>query len=74
MTNAWKLHLDGDWIAWLTFDRPGEKVNAFTVRVMVACITGDLPIAAPAVHQAGFVDLSEGLARVIVAPVFRLRD
>ena len=34
MTNAWTLHLDNDWIAWLTFDRRGEKVNAFTASVM----------------------------------------
>jgi 3-hydroxyacyl-CoA dehydrogenase/enoyl-CoA hydratase/3-hydroxybutyryl-CoA epimerase len=27
---AWTVHVDEAWIAWLTFDRPGEKVNTFT--------------------------------------------
>ncbi len=27
MGNAWTLEVDGDRIAWLTFDLPGEKVN-----------------------------------------------
>lgn len=30
MSSAWTLHIDDNWIAWLTFDTPGEKVNTFT--------------------------------------------
>ncbi len=30
MTTAWTLHIDDNWIAWLTFDTPGEKVNTFS--------------------------------------------
>ncbi|MCH8823424.1 MAG: enoyl-CoA hydratase/isomerase family protein [Planctomycetes bacterium] len=30
MQNAWTLSIDSQWIAWLTFDMPGEKVNTFT--------------------------------------------
>jgi len=28
--NSWTLHVDSDWIAWLTFDLPGSSVNKFT--------------------------------------------
>ncbi|MCP3904224.1 MAG: fatty-acid oxidation protein subunit alpha [Planctomycetes bacterium] len=27
---SWTLHIDSDWIAWLTFDLPGSSVNKFT--------------------------------------------
>ena len=30
MKQAWTLKIDDQWIAWLTFDMPGEKVNTFT--------------------------------------------
>ena len=30
MNDAWTLRIDDEWNAWLIFDRPGEKVNAFT--------------------------------------------
>ena len=28
--NAWTLEIDKEWIAWLVFDLPDEKVNTFT--------------------------------------------
>ena len=28
--NAWTIEIDHEWIAWLTFDLPGETVNKFT--------------------------------------------
>ena len=34
MSNAWKLEIDGDNIAWLTFDVPGEKVNKLSASAM----------------------------------------
>ena len=34
MDNCWTLTTDTDGIAWLTFDRPGERVNAFTSRAL----------------------------------------
>lgn len=34
MNNAWTLEIDDNWIAWLTFDTPGEKVNTFTAASM----------------------------------------
>ncbi|MHC4767838.1 MAG: 3-hydroxyacyl-CoA dehydrogenase NAD-binding domain-containing protein [Planctomycetota bacterium] len=34
MSNAWKLEIDGDNIAWLTFDLPGEKVNKLSASAM----------------------------------------
>jgi len=30
MAGAWTLEIDGDHVAWLTFDLPGSKVNKFT--------------------------------------------
>jgi 3-hydroxyacyl-CoA dehydrogenase/enoyl-CoA hydratase/3-hydroxybutyryl-CoA epimerase len=34
MSNAWTLDIDGDNIAWLTFDLPGEKVNKLSAPAM----------------------------------------
>jgi len=34
MDTSWNLNVDGQWIAWLKFDSPGEKVNKFTSAVM----------------------------------------
>jgi 3-hydroxyacyl-CoA dehydrogenase/enoyl-CoA hydratase/3-hydroxybutyryl-CoA epimerase len=34
MSNAWKFEIDGDNIAWLTFDLPGEKVNKLSASAM----------------------------------------
>jgi 3-hydroxyacyl-CoA dehydrogenase/enoyl-CoA hydratase/3-hydroxybutyryl-CoA epimerase len=34
MNNAWTLDIDGDNIAWLTFDLPGEKVNKLSASAM----------------------------------------
>ncbi|MHC4652375.1 MAG: 3-hydroxyacyl-CoA dehydrogenase NAD-binding domain-containing protein [Planctomycetota bacterium] len=34
MSNAWTLDIDGDNIAWLTFDLPGEKVNKLSASAM----------------------------------------
>ena len=34
MSNAWTVEVDGDWIAWFTFDLPDEKVNKFTSQAM----------------------------------------
>jgi len=34
MTNAWTLTIDEQWIAWLTFNTPGEKVNTFNAASM----------------------------------------
>ena len=30
MKNTWTLNIDEDFVAWLTFDTPGERVNTFT--------------------------------------------
>ncbi len=34
MNKAWKVEVDGDWIAWLTLDSPGEKVNTLSREVL----------------------------------------
>lgn len=34
MDTAWTIRVDQDWVAWLTFDLAGEKVNKFTSAVM----------------------------------------
>ncbi len=34
MNQAWTLTIDKQWIAWLTFDMPGEKVNTFSERTL----------------------------------------
>ncbi len=32
--SAWNVHIDSEWIAWLTFDLPGSKVNKFTAAAL----------------------------------------
>jgi 3-hydroxyacyl-CoA dehydrogenase/enoyl-CoA hydratase/3-hydroxybutyryl-CoA epimerase len=34
MKSPWTLHIDDQWIAWLTLDVPGEKVNVLSAQVM----------------------------------------
>ncbi len=34
MNQAWTLTIDKQWIAWLTSDMPGEKVNTFSERTL----------------------------------------
>ncbi len=34
MTSPWTVTVDEEWIAWLTFDLPGRKVNTLTATAM----------------------------------------
>lgn len=52
MSEAWTLKKEDDGFAWLTFDRPGEKVNSFTIDAMdeldkrIEQVSGDSSIKA----------------------------
>jgi 3-hydroxyacyl-CoA dehydrogenase/enoyl-CoA hydratase/3-hydroxybutyryl-CoA epimerase len=34
MPSAWTIRVDGEWVAWLTFDQPGASVNTFTAETL----------------------------------------